>query len=130
MRGPGPVPATSVVAGERRHGPSQPWPVTDATFVDEVLRADRPVLVDFWAPWCGPCRLVVPLLEEIAADQAGWIHVRTLNVDENPVTTAAYGILSMPTLLAFADGELVQAVVGARPRQVLRAELAAVLRPR
>ena len=86
--------------------------------------------MDFWAPWCAPCRLVVPLLEEIATADADVVHVRTLNVDENPVTAAAYGIRSMPTILAFADGEVVQAVVGARPRHALRAELAQVLSPR
>lgn len=86
--------------------------------------------MDFWAPWCAPCRLVVPLLEEIATADGDVVHVRTVNVDENPVTAAAYGIRSMPTILAFVDGELVQAVVGARPRHALRAELAQVLRPR
>ena len=72
--------------------------VTDASFTEDVLQADKPVLVDFWAEWCGPCRMVGPILDEIAAENAGTIEVVKLNVDENPQTAAAYGVVSIPTL--------------------------------
>ena len=98
--------------------------VTDETFGVDVLKADKPVLVDFWAPWCGPCRQVAPILEEIATEHAGKINVVKLNTDENPKTTANYGIVSIPTLNVYANGELVKTIVGARPKPMLLRELA------
>jgi thioredoxin 1 len=90
--------------------------VTDATFAAEVLKADGPVLVDFWAPWCGPCRAVAPTLEQVARDYEGRVQVRKLNVDENPRTAETYGIRSIPTAALFVNGEVVDGVVGVAPR--------------
>ena len=101
--------------------------VTDATFDAEVLKADKPVLVDFWAPWCGPCRQVAPILEELASEHAGKIEIVKVNTDENPRTAAAYGVTSIPTLNVYSGGELVKSIVGARPKPVLVRELAAFL---
>ena len=98
--------------------------VTDETFGTDVLKADKPVLVDFWAPWCGPCRQVAPILEEIANEHAGKIDVVKLNTDENPKTTADYGVVSIPTLNVYSNGELVKTIVGARPKPMLLRELA------
>jgi thioredoxin 1 len=98
--------------------------VTDETFGVDVLKADKPVLVDFWAPWCGPCRQVAPILEEIATEHAGKIDVVKLNTDENPKVTADYGIVSIPTLNVYSNGELVKTIVGARPKPMLLRELA------
>jgi thioredoxin 1 len=98
--------------------------VTDATFEDEVLKSDKPVVVDYWAEWCGPCRQVAPVLEEIATEHADKIVVVKLNVDDNPETSRRYRILNIPTLSVFKDGEVVKEIVGARPKSALLRELA------
>jgi thioredoxin 1 len=98
--------------------------VTDATFEDEVLKSDKPVVVDYWAEWCGPCRQVAPVLEEIATEHADKIQVVKLNVDDNPETSRRYRILNIPTLSVFKDGEVVKEIVGARPKSALLRELA------
>ncbi|AXI78667.1 thioredoxin [Peterkaempfera bronchialis] len=101
--------------------------VTDADFAAEVLAAERPVLVEFTAAWCGPCRMLAPVLAEIAREEAGRLRVAVLDVDANPETTATYGVLSMPTLMVFRGGEPVRSLVGARPKRRLLQEIADVV---
>lgn len=96
---------------------------TDAAFAADVLDSPTPVLVDFTAGWCPPCRMVEPILQQIAAEEAGRLKVVSLDVDANPVVTARYGVLSMPTLALFVDGEVVSHTVGARPRAMIMREL-------
>jgi len=93
--------------------------VSDATFESEVLKAAQPVVVDFWAEWCGPCRMIAPALEEIAGAMNGKVKIVKLNVDENPKTAEKYGIMSIPTLMLFKNGELTSRQVGAAPKQKL-----------
>ena len=97
--------------------------VSDANFQAEVLNAELPVIVDFWAAWCGPCRMVSPLIEEIAKDYEGKVKVTKLNVDENRETAGKYGIMSIPTILLFKDGSVSKQVVGAMPKTALVTEL-------
>lgn len=93
---------------------------TDGNFKDEVLGADLPVLVDFWAPWCGPCRMVGPIVEELAGEYAGKVKVGKLNTDENPNTPGSYSIRGIPTLIVFKGGKAVGQVVGAAPKGQLK----------
>lgn len=97
--------------------------VTDATFETEVLASDKPVLVDFWAPWCGPCRAVAPILEEISRDLGDKLEIVKLNTDENPAITGKLGITSIPTMHLYKNGEIVKTIVGAMPKPKLLREL-------
>jgi len=100
---------------------------TDDAFSDDVLNADRPVLVDFWAPWCGPCRMLTPIINELAEAYDGRVKVGKLNVDENPKTAQQYGVRSIPTLLILREGEVVDQIVGVVPKEQLASKLDAVL---
>jgi len=93
--------------------------VTDATFEQDVIKASEPVVVDFWAEWCGPCKMIAPALEEISGTLNGKVKIVKLNVDENPATAAKYGIMSIPTLMLFKNGQLASRQVGAAPKQKL-----------
>jgi thioredoxin 1 len=101
--------------------------VTDATFTADVLEHDKPILVDFWAEWCGPCRQVSPILEEIAGEHADKITIVKLNVDENPATAAEYGVVSIPTLNVYKGGQVVKTIVGAKPKALLLKDLEAFI---
>ncbi len=101
--------------------------VTDESFAADVLGSDKPVLVDFWAQWCGPCHRVAPVLEEIAGEYADKLTVVKLNIDENPEVTARYAITSIPTLNVYQGGEVVKTIVGAQPKRNLLVELESFL---
>jgi thioredoxin 1 len=101
--------------------------VTDATFAKDVLQSDKPVLVDFWAEWCGPCRLVAPVLEEIASQHGEKLQIVKLNIDENPNVARDYQIMSIPTMAVFQNGKIVKSIVGAKPKAALLNDLAAYI---
>jgi thioredoxin 1 len=103
--------------------------VTDDNFEAEVLMSQRPVIVEYWAEWCGPCRMVAPVLDSIAADYAGVIDLVKVNVDENPATARKYSVLHVPTVSVFSGGRLVKQVIGARSKSALLREFADVLEP-
>ncbi len=106
---------------------SSPIPVSDSNFDQSVLQAEVPVLVDFWAAWCGPCRMVAPVVDELAKEYDGRISFAKLDVDQNPKTASKYGIMSIPTLLIFKQGKPVSHIVGFRPKAELKQSLDAAL---
>jgi len=106
---------------------AKPKEVTDATFDAEVLSSERPIMVDFWAPWCGPCRMVSPIVEELAEEYDGRVNFAKLNTDENPMTASRYSIRAIPALLVFNAGSLVDQIVGFRPKAELGKRLDSLL---
>ena len=109
-------------------GPSKPVEVTDASFERDVLQSELPVLVDLWAPWCGPCHMIAPIVEKLAGEYTGRLKVAKLNVDENPRTANAYHVQGIPTLLIFRGGRVVDRIVGVAPEPLLRGKVDAALR--
>jgi thioredoxin 1 len=105
---------------------SEPININEETFERAVVQSQVPVLVDFWAPWCGPCKMIAPLLDEIARENAGTLRVTKVNVDDNPSLTARFGVRSIPTLLVFSDGQLKNTVVGVTSKQDLLSKVAAL----
>jgi len=101
--------------------------LTDAEFDQKVLKSETPVVVDFWAPWCGPCRRLAPILEEVAAEMGDRLQVYKLNTDENPQSPGRYGVMSIPTLIVFRNGQEVDRIVGALPKEILREKLEAAI---
>ncbi len=106
---------------------SKPVPVTDKTFDEEVLKSPTPVLVDFWAAWCGPCKMIAPVLEEIAREKDGALKIVKLDVDENPETAQKYGVMSIPTLLVFKGGREVNRLIGYMPKNQILQKIGANL---
>ena len=96
---------------------------SDATFESEVIQASEPVLVDFWAPWCGPCRQITPMIEELASENEGSVKIGKVNIDDNPKSAQQYGVSSIPTLLLFKDGEVSERFVGVQPKSRLQGVL-------
>lgn len=97
--------------------------LTDQNFEGEVLKSSKPVLVDFWAPWCGPCRIVSPIIEELASEYGEKITVGKLNVDENPQVASKYGIMSIPTIMIFEDGKIIEGMIGAAPKEFFKEKI-------
>ncbi len=106
---------------------AKPQPVTDADFVATVLESDQPVLVDFWADWCGPCKMIAPVVDELAEEYEGRFAFAKLDVDSNPQTAMQFGIRSIPALLLFKDGKVAENVIGAVPKAVLKKKIDKVL---
>jgi thioredoxin 1 len=100
---------------------------TDANFDSEVIKSDTPVLVDFWAPWCGPCKMVAPIVEEISSEYQGRLKVGKVNTDDNQRVAMEYGVMSIPTLMIFKGGEVVERIIGAQPKTALTSKIDAVL---
>ena len=94
--------------------------LTDQNFQSEVIQSAQPVLVDFWAPWCGPCRMIAPMVEELAAENQGSVKIGKVNIDENPTAAQNYGVSSIPTLMVFKNGDVVERFVGVQPKQRLQ----------
>ena len=107
---------------------SQPIVIQDADFDKVVLKSKQPVLVDFWAPWCGPCRMVAPVVEELAKEYDGKVSFGKVNVDDNPKTASQYGVMSIPTLILFKNGKPLSNIVGFRPKDELKKNLDAALK--
>ena len=101
--------------------------VDDSNFEEEVIKSDKPTLVDFWAPWCGPCRMVSPVLDQLAQEYSGKVKIAKLNVDENPMTASRYNIRSIPSLMLFKDGKIVNTLMGAQPKEELQRHIQALL---